>query len=400
MNLRQEEIVSAAEKLREKTARTLIDLIRIPSPSRGEGDVIRYIEQRMRDLRFDEVRVDPMGNLLGRLGEGERSIAFDAHADVVDVVDGDSWTWPPFEGHNDGRFIYGRGACDQKGAIASLLTAAELMKELSLAGGVTVYVIITVQEEECEGLCWCHLIAEEGLRPDAVLLTEPSALKISRGQKGKLQMIVETPGVGSHGSAPELGENAIYKMARIVLGIEELNGRLKAIPPVGKGTVAVSKIESRAASLCSVAEGCRIYLDRRLGHGETREKAIHEIEQIAGPQGGKVRVPRYEGVSYRGLARAREEYYPGWLISEKSALLGAALRTHRLLFKREGEVIIWDFSTNGIATCGLHGIPTIGFGPGDPRNAHVRDERVPLDHLVAASAFYAAFPSQYVSGGG
>ena len=400
MEIDSVKILHSARDLRDDTARTLSELIRIRSPSCGEAAAIEYIAGRMREIGFDEVRVDAMGNLIGRIGSGPSLIAFDAHVDVVDVVDEREWTYPPYEGQRDGGFIYGRGACDQKGSIASLLAAARLIKSCAPAEGCAVYLVITVQEEDCEGMCWCHLIESEGLQPHAVVLTEPSALKIARGQKGKVQMVVETKGVASHGSAPERGENAIYKMAPIIAAVEKLNSTLKAVPPLRKGTVIVSGVESKAPSLCSVAEECRIHLDRRLTRGETKEQAVGEIAAIAGPHGGRVSISVYDRESYKGLRLRREEYYPAWLTPEGEAILRAAVDAHQSLFQRAGEVIVWDFSTNGVATSGIHGIPTIGFGPGDPAMAHARDERVSLECLVRAAAFYAALPSFFCRGAG
>ena len=391
-------IVAAARALEGEIALTLSSLVRIRTPSCGEGEGIGYVAARMREIGFDEVRVDAMGNLIGRIGEGPVSIAFDAHIDVVDVTDAPAWLHPPFAGEVAEGEVFGRGACDQKGAIAGLLAAARIMKSLDCLGGCAVHVVITVQEEDCEGLCWFHLIEEEGLKPDAVVLTEPSGLLIARGQKGKVQMVVETKGRASHGSAPELGMNAIYAMAPIVSGVERLNASLRPSPPLSKGSVTVSRIESRAPSLCSVAEECRIHLDRRLTRGETGETALEEIRAIAAPRGGRVYVPRYERASWRGLVRGRELCYPSWLMPEDSPLGEAARAAHRDLFGRAGETLIWDFSTNGTATAGIHAIPTIGVGPGDPRGAHIRDEHISLDQCVAAAALYAALPAHFAEG--
>ncbi|MCX6357556.1 MAG: YgeY family selenium metabolism-linked hydrolase [Candidatus Aureabacteria bacterium] len=390
-------IAARAAALREYMAEVLRALIRIKSPSRGEGEAIEFLRREFCAAGCDEVRVDAMGNLIARIGSGSRTLAFDAHVDVVGVIDEPEWRHPPFEGVCEGGFVYGRGVADQKGAIAAMLGAVRIIKEISPAPACSCYFVISVQEEECEGLCWCHLIEREHFRPDAVVITEPSAMKIARGQKGKVQMTVETAGIGSHGSAPNLGENAIYKMAPIIAGIERLNASLRPSPPLSKGSVTVSTVESRAASLCSVPEWCRIHLDRRLTRGETREAAMREIEAVAAPHGGRVAVPRYEGTSHRGLASGRELYFPSWLTPDDASIMKAAQAAHRSIAGRNGEVIIWDFSTNGTATAGIHGIPTIGFGPGEPAMAHRRDERVPVEHLAGAAAFYAALPFCFIS---
>ena len=390
------EIRRAAERLAGETARTLQNLIRIPSPSCGEGEAVGFIRREMEEIGFDGTRIDAMGNLIGRLGSGAVSVAFDAHIDVVDVPDARDWSHDPYGGEIAGGRVYGRGACDQKGAIASLLAAARIIKEKVPAIGCTVYIVVSVQEEDCEGLSWCHLIEEEGVRPDAVVITEPSGLALARGQKGKVQMTVETTGVASHGSAPQLGVNAIYAMAPIIAGIEDLNGRLPSAPPFGRGTVTVSRVESRSPSLCSVPDGCRIYLDRRLTAGETKEGALAQIESIAAPHGGRVSIPVYAKSSYTGLEKERESYYPSWLMDEESTIVAAGREAFQALYGSPPDVRVWNFSTNGIATAGIHGIPTIGFGPGNPVQAHTADEFVPVDHLTAAAAFYAAFTLSFM----
>jgi putative selenium metabolism hydrolase len=390
-------IVRAAMELREETVRILRTLVRFPCRSCGEEELIGSIRDEMAAAGIDEIWTDAMGNLVGKMGTGPVSIAFDAHVDVVGVTDEPLWTHPPYEGRvADGRF-FGRGACDQKGAIASLLAAARLIRRFSLDRGATIYLVMSVQEEDCEGLAWCHLIEREGLKPDAVVITEPSGLCISRGQKGKIQLLVETTGTTSHGSAPHLGENAIYRMAPVIGEIEALDRSLVGTAPFGKGTVVISAVESDAPSLCSVAERCRIFLDRRLSGDENAGTAMRQIEALAAPHGGKVRVLLYEQKSYTGYPCRREAYYPGWLTPEGAPLFQAAQAAYENLFNSKARAIVWDFSTNGVATCGVHGIPTIGFGPGDPEMAHRRDECIPVDHLPHAAAFYAVLPSFVVN---
>ena len=253
------------------------DIIRIPSLSSQEGAVIERIREEMLKIGYDEVTVDPMGNILGRIGSGPRVIAFDGHCDIVDVGDPDLWDRDPYSAEIEDGILYGRGTSDMKGGVASSVYAGALLKKRGVPDNVTFYATATIQEEDCDGLCWQYIVNEGGLRPDLVVITEPTSLRIYRGHRGRMEIEVHTSGVSCHGSAPERGDNAVYKMAGIIADIEKLNERLPPRDPLGKGTVTISEIRSTSPSLCAVADGCTIHLDRRLTIGETEETAVAEI---------------------------------------------------------------------------------------------------------------------------
>ena len=238
------------------------DIIRIPSLSSEEGAVIERARQEMLRIGYDEVTVDPMGNLLGRIGNGPRVIAFDGHIDTVDVGDPELWDRDPHSGDIEDGILYGRGTSDMKGGVASSIYAGAILKKRGIPENVTFYATATVQEEDCDGLCWQYIINKDKLRPDLVVITEPTSLRIYRGHRGRMEMEVHTSGVSCHGSAPERGDNAVYKMAGIVADIEKLNEQLQPRDPLGKGTVTISEIRSTSPSLCAVADGCTIHLDQ------------------------------------------------------------------------------------------------------------------------------------------
>jgi acetylornithine deacetylase/succinyl-diaminopimelate desuccinylase-like protein len=132
-------------------------------------------------------------------------------------------------------------------------------------------------------------------------------------------------------------------------------------------------------------------VDRRLTWGETRESALQEIEEVVGGE-ADISIPRYERKSYRGLSYPQEKFYPTWKLEEEHPLVLAGLRTHHLLEGKLPAVGKWTFSTNGVSICGTHGIPTIGYGPGDESRSHAPNERVPIRHLEAAACFYTLLP--------
>jgi len=376
------------------------DIIRIPSLSSEEGAVIERIREEMLKIGYDEVTVDPMGNILGRIGSGPRVIAFDGHCDIVDVGDPDLWDRDPYSAEIEDGILYGRGASDMKGGVASSVYAGALLKKRGVPDNVTFYATATVQEEDCDGLCWQYIVNEVGLRPDLVVITEPTSLRIYRGHRGRMEIEVHTSGISCHGSAPERGDNAIYKMAGIIADIEKLNERLPPRDPLGKGTVTISEIRSSSPSLCAVADGCTIHLDRRLTIDETEETSVAEILALPSVKDANatVTVLEYAVPSYTGLTYPTRKYYPTWETKEDEAPVKVAVAAYQQTFEKEPEVGHWTFSTNGVATAGMHHIPTIGFGPGHERFAHAPNEQTEVEHLVSATAFYSALVDEFARG--
>ena len=376
------------------------DIIRIPSLSSEEGAVVNRIRDEMLRIGYDEVTIDPMGNVLGRIGSGPRVIAFDGHVDTVDVGDPALWDRDPHSGDIENGILYGRGTSDMKGGVASSVYAGAVLKKRGIPDDVTFYATGTVQEEDCDGLCWQYIVNEGGLRPDLVVITEPTSLRIYRGHRGRMELEVHTSGVSCHGSAPERGDNAVYKMAGIIADIEKLNERLEPRDPLGKGTVTISEIRSTSPSLCAVADGCTIHLDRRLTIGETEKTSVAEILALPSVKNADatVTVLDYAVPSYTGLTYPTRKYYPTWEMAESEPPVQAAMTAYREAFDKEPEVGHWTFSTNGVATAGMHNIPTVGFGPGHEHFAHAPNEQTEVEHLVSCVAFYSALVDQFAKG--
>lgn len=397
MNERVKAILALAEKYRDYTAENLSRLVRIKSLSREEKGVIQELKRQMETAGFDEVKIDPLGNVIGRVGNGKRILAIDAHMDTVDVGNPDNWEFDPFSGEIKDGFVLGRGTVDQEGGAASFVTAGRMLKELGFAQevpDVTVYFVGSVMEEDCDGLCWKYIIEEDRIKPDVVICTEPTHLNIYRGHRGRMEMEVTFRGVSAHGSAPERGKNAIYMASRVCLEIEKLDKRLKQDDFLGKGSITVSEFVSGSPSLCAVADYAKIHLDRRLTWGETKESAAAEIETIIKDLkdvDALVEVLHYEEEAYTGLSYGMEKYYPTWKLPGDHPVIMAGVEVFRELFGREPRVDKWTFSTNAVTINGFYGIPVIGFGPGDEVLAHAPNERVLVEDLVKAAAFYAYY---------
>lgn len=380
-----------AEKYRNYTAENLSKLVKIKSLSTQEKDVQLELKRQMEEAGFDKVWIDDLGNVIGRIGKGKKILAIDGHMDTVDMGNMDNWSFNPLSGEIKDGFVHGRGTVDQEGGPASFVTSGRILKELGFDRDLTIYFVGSVMEEDCDGLCWKFIVEEDKIKPDFVISTEPTNLNIYRGHRGRMEIHVHFYGVSSHGSAPERGKNAIYMASKTALEIEKLNERLKYDEFLGKGSVTISEIISGTPSLCAVSDYARIHLDRRLTWGETKDSAVAEIEELIKGMNAKVEVLNYKEKAYTGLEYGMEKYYPTWKIEEKHEIVQAGVRSFKGLFNNDPKIDKWTFSTNGIMTCGTYGIPTIGFGPGNEVLAHAPDEKVPVDDLVKASAFYAAF---------
>lgn len=376
----------------------LRDLIAIPSESGQEERVVLRVKEEMERVGFERIEIDAMGNIFGFLGQGDHLIAMDAHIDTVGVGDPGLWEYDPFEGFEDAEIIIGRGASDQKGGMAALVYAGKIIRDLKLEGDYTLVVTGTVQEEDCDGLCWQYILEQNLLAPEFVVSTEPTSCHIYRGQRGRMEIKISTRGLSCHGSAPERGDNAIFKMAPILLELQDLHGELKHDDFLGPGSLTVSEIFFSSPSRCAVADGCSLSVDRRLTRGETAASALREIRNLPAVKAARaeVEVYGYDRPSYKGLVNATEAYFPTWLIDEDHPVLQILVETYRELFQEPPLVDHWTFSTNGVAIMGRHGIPCIGFGPGHEDQAHAPNEKTWKSELVKAAAMYAAIPLIYV----
>ncbi len=377
----------------QETAEFLAEMVQTPSFSGKEKAMVHLIKTQMEKEGFEEVWLDNLGSVIGRIGKGKRLIAFDAHIDMVYPGNPDNWDFPPHAGKIKNGKVWGRGASDQLGGMASMITAAKIIKKLDLNDEFTILFTGTVMEEDCDGIAWEHLIKEDGIKPELVVSTEPTSLNIYRGHRGRMEMTIEVKGVSCHGSAPERGVNAIYKMAKIALEVEKLNECLANDDFLGKGTITTSVFESGSPSQCAVADFARIQVDRRLTAGETMEIAVGELEdccQRAGVPEAEIKVLNYEEAAWTGKRYPVLKYFPTWKLDAGSPYLKDAVEAYKATLDKEPKVDKWTFSTNCVFIMGKHPeIKCIGLGPGDEDQAHASNEMTRVSDLSAAAAFYA-----------
>lgn len=429
-------IKEAAKNYEADMSRFLREIVKHPGESCDEKAHIQRIAEEMKKLDFDKVEIDPQGNVLGYMGTGDTLIGYDAHIDTVGTGNIDNWDFDPYEGYETDMEIGGRGVSDQLGGIVSAVYGARIMKDLGLLSDkYQVLVTGTVQEEDCDGLCWQYIINEDKVRPEFVVSTEPTDGGIYRGQRGRMEIRVDVKGKSCHGSAPERGDNAIYKMADILQEVRKLNenddadstkikGLVKMLNEkynpkwqeanfLGRGTVTVSEIFYISPSRCAVADSCAVSLDRRMTAGETWESCLDEIRALPSvtkyAEDVKVSMYTYDRPSYTGCVYPIECYFPAWVIPEDHRVTKALEDTYKNLYgdRRLGNAETgtsrkdrpltdkWTFSTNGVSIMGRNGIPCIGFGPGAEAQAHAPNEKTWKDDLVRCAAVYAALPSIY-----
>lgn len=388
------EYSDAAQHHRDDVTQFLRDLIAIPSPSGEEGDVAQRIVAEMDSLGYSHASTDAMGNVIGRIGNGDTKVVLDAHMDTVGVGDPDAWGHDPFTGKVADGVVYGRGASDNKGAIASQVYAGALMKERGLDGSdLTVYVVGTVMEENADGLALGYVLSETLEGVDAVVLGECTDLAVYRGHRGRMEMRMTIRGRSAHASAPERGDNAISAMAPLVSEVDRLHSTLGADDFLGKGSIATTDIGCTTASLNAIPDSCTIHLDRRLTFGDTLESATAELAALPSAARAVIEVPSATVTSYTGLQLDMDAYFPTWVLDAEHPLVQAGLDAGKAALGSAPGVGKWTFSTNGVSSAGRLGIPTIGFGPSEEKWAHTVLDQCPIDHLVETIAFYTALPA-------
>jgi putative selenium metabolism hydrolase len=388
-------IQQRVEASREVILRFMREICAIPSMTSQIGEVGQRICQEMQSLGFDEVRFDKMGNTLGRIGNGPKVIVFDSHIDTVGVGDPASWQWDPFQGKIEDGMLYARGACDEKGSTPGMVYGMAIARDLGLLDGWTAYYFGNM-EEWCDGIAPNSFVeVDPKVRPDYVVIGEPTRMNVYRGHKGRIELKVTAKGKSAHAASNHLGDNAVYKLLPVIEGIRDLEPKLGDHPFLGHGKITLSDLKVSTASLNAVPDEAVVYIDRRMTFGETKEEAIAQIQALIPEKDrGSITVEElfYDEPSYTGFVFPVDKYFPAWSLDENHPLVVAGQTVREMIGLPSAPSGKWDFSTNGIYWAGKAGINSIGFGPGDERVAHAVLECVPLEEVVKATEFYALLP--------
>ena len=375
MRISQNELVGLLQKL-----------IRIQSLSGQEKAVAGLIASAMRELGFDEVRIDDNGSVIG-LVRGARpgpTLLLDAHCDTVGVAPGVSWQHEPFGAEVVGNRLYGRGASDMKGALAAMIHAAAAVDRSRLAGAVAVSA--TVMEEVMEGVSLAAVM--DALDPDFVIIGEATDLNLNIGGRGRAEIKLEALGKPAHSSSPHLGVNAVHRMIPAIQAIEQLS--LGHDPLLGPSIMALTDIISEPYPGNSVIPSrCRVTYDRRLLPGETESSVLDGLRQLPELADIDVRLAQGQHATYTGAMLEAVKFFPAWKLPPEHSLVQKALAGLRTVGQNP-QLGAYRFCTNAAYSAGRAGVPTIGFGPGTEARAHIVDEFIELEELFAAARGYAA----------
>ena len=375
-------------KLQDDLIKFVQNAVRTQSCSGSEESLASLIQKTMKDLNYDEAIIDSTGNAVGRIGNGKTIIHFDGHMDTVQVHDGKNWKVPPFSGDIKDGAIFGRGSVDMKSGLCAAIYGAALAKKKGHLDGKTVYITGTVCEEYCDGESLKHFYKEFNLKPDCCIICEPSDNLIALGHKGKAQIRIVTHGVSAHGAAPEKGKNAVYEMSEIIKRVEQLNDKLCS-GTENNGTIVLSDISCVNASLNAVPSECTIYLDRRLALGESIDKVKAEMDCLIKDKDAHWEIGTLHHTTWKGALLNYEPLHDPWKIGKDSKLAQALQRAYKNVSNKDAcKFDFWDFSTNAVTPVSM-GIPTIGFGPGEYKLAHMKDEHCSIQKIIEAFYVYA-----------
>lgn len=396
MTDKTQEIQKRVEAAREDIIKFMREIVAIPSMDSQIGAVGERIQAEMKKLGYDEIRFDKMGNTIGRIGNGEKVIVFDSHIDTVGIGDPASWEWDPFVGKVENGVLYARGACDEKNSTPGMIYGLAIARDLGLLDGWTAYYFGNM-EEWCDGIAPNTFVeVDPKIKPDFVVIGEPTRMLVYRGHKGRLEMKVTAKGKSAHAASNHLGDNAIYKLLPVIAGIRDLEPKLGDHEFLGHGKITVSDMHVKTPSINAVPDEAVIYIDRRMTFGETKEAVKKQIEELIPAEFKdtvKLEELFYDEPSYTGFVFPVDKYFPAWAYEETHPLVQAGQEARKLIGLPDAPSGKWNFSTNGIYWAGKAGIPSIGFGPGDEETAHTVNDSVSLDDMVKATEFYAILPS-------
>ncbi len=362
------------------------ELIHIPSLSMEEAAIAKKILERMREIGLEDVREDPIHNVVGRLNGDDPAVElmFNGHIDHVppgdmagpysgEIVEGDRYGY-------DGPVMTGRGACDMKGAVAAMIYAAKAVRESGIPLKKTFLMTAVSREEMAKGEGILRLLEEEGLTARMAVSGEATDLQIHLGHRGKLEFTITTHGRTAHASNPDRGINAVYKMCDFIDDLRT-GYELSSHPMLGPCTFAVIDILSRPGRLGPITPDlCEIALDRRYLPEESAETVQKEIETLLERRAVSDDDFRWE------IERVKD--FPPFFCEEDQPVVKLAKAARETVLGDPGKISVWKFGVDGTF---IHraGIPCVGFGPGDEGFAHTPEDHVPVDHLVRACRVYA-----------
>jgi putative selenium metabolism hydrolase len=374
-NRRQGEMIDFAQQL-----------IRTPSLPGEERAIAVLTGKEMERLGYDEVWTDRVGNVVGLLRGvgGGRSVQFNSHLDHVDVGDPNLWPHPPFAAKIDGDTLFGRGASDVKGAMATQVYLVPVLRDLGWRPPGDVYVAGVVLEEV--GGLGSQVLAAE-MPTHSVILGEATNNQLRRGDRGRALIRITFTGLSAHASAPDRARNPHFAVARFLLQLERLP--MARDSTFGVSTAAPTLIESDQMSSNVTPATIAISLDWRSIPSETSESIVARVgvlaEEVAAKCDGisaKVEIVGREVTSYTGVTGTLPPTRGFETPFDHPVLVAARSALERTL-GRPVTVDTWTFATDG-GHFDRHGMTTIGFAPGEEKFAHTIHDQVSLAKMTEA----------------
>jgi len=361
-------------------------LVRSPGVSGCEEATADLVEKTMKRLGFRDITRTQSGSVVGLVGplEERPALLFDGHMDVVPIA-GD-WSVDPFGGVITNGRLYGRGATDMKGGLAAALVAAATAAE---AGHLrrSVAVSATVLEETVEGVALSEVL--DLVDPEAVVICEPSSLQIQIGQRGRAELRLTAKGVPAHAAHPERGSNAVTSLAHALVALDRIAPRHD--PELGAGILVVTDVTTTPyPSISMLPESATARFDRRMVTGDDARSVVAEMQQVVdqvAPGIFSVEIAGGEVICYTGRRLNPPRFLRSWTTAEDEALVLAAKSASEQALGTY-QIGTYGFCTNGSESAGVRGIPTIGIGPGDEKDAHTADESVAVEQLESARDIY------------
>lgn len=386
------------EAHRDDIIQFLKDLCAIPSMDSQIKEVAERAAEEMRKLGFDKVWFDRQGNVVGEIGDGDKKIVFDSHIDTVGIGDPAEWDWDPFTGKVEDGVFFARGACDEKNSSPGMIYGLAFAHQLGLLDGYKAYYFGNIEEWD-DGIAPQVFVQEEGIRPDYVVIGEPTRMQVYRGHKGRVELKITAKGKSAHAASNYLGDNAVYKLLPIIDHIQNMQPELGDHEFLGVGRITVTDMNVVTPSINAVPNEATVFVDRRMTFGEDAQSCLKQIRDIVGDRADiTVEILRDSLTAYTGFALERDKIYPAWVLEEDDPYVQAGLETIKALGWQDAPTGgKWDFSTNGTYWRGIAGIPSIGFGPGNEIHAHTVLDQVPLEDVVQSTAFYALLPAMLKS---
>ncbi|KOA20091.1 succinyl-diaminopimelate desuccinylase [Clostridium homopropionicum DSM 5847] len=424
-----EELKEIKEEFKTQVIEFAQKLIQTPSISGTEKEIADIYLSEMEKLGYDEVFRDDMGNVVGIINGTEEgpAIMYNSHMDHVSPGDVNNWEgYDPYGGKIDiclvdnqdktvkelAECIHGRAASDVKGGAAAQIYAGAALVKLREKGfkfkGRFIFTGV-VQEEPAEMVGMLHLVdktfKEKGITYDAMVSSEASSLKLYCGHRGRVEFLATVYGRTSHGSAPWLGINAIYKSIPLINKIkDELYPSLQKDNELGQASISLNIIECSPGALSIVPDKCMLSIDRRTIPGENAEIAKEQIEKIIKELSEKdpefkadIKVKSALEKSYTGIEYKVPKDMAPWKIGVEHSFVKAAAEA----LETVGQPVkygYWDFGTDASKTAGIDRKPSIGYSPMQEQYAHTPYDKVRTDYIVKAVEGNAAIFLKVVEG--